>query len=333
VEGVLAERRARILRAMVLCAAERGYAGTTVRGVCARARVSHDTFYETFDGLRGCFLAVLDDGYDRARALISQAFADQDDWREGIRSALGSLLLFFDEQPLLARVWLVESLAAGSWALERRERHVRALTQMIVTRWPLPPGVQLNPLAPAAVMELTLGIIHTQLLRGSREPLVALLPLLMGLINAIHRGVPAATLEIQRAREHTHGTPTQQLTHTKPVASDAKLPRALLDPRAYRARQCLHYLLEHPGASNQQIAHATGIAQPAQASKLLTRLRNLGLLTKHNKSPGGPNAWTLTPHGTLAIHVLENDTSGPSCPTVPIDPYTFLEAEPSTNVR
>ncbi len=73
--------------------------------------------------------------------LMSQAFADQDDWREGIRGALESLLMFFDEQPLLARVWLVESLAAGSWALERRERHVRALTRMIVTRWPLPPGV------------------------------------------------------------------------------------------------------------------------------------------------------------------------------------------------
>ncbi len=84
-------------------------------------------------------------------------------------------------------------------------------------------------------MELTLGIIHTKLLRGSREPLVALPPMLMGLINAIHRGAPAATPEIQHAREYTNDASAQHFPHTMPVASDAELPRRYLT----RARTAL----------------------------------------------------------------------------------------------
>jgi hypothetical protein len=48
-------------------------------------------------------------------------------WQDGVRSALVSLLAFLDCEPLLARVWLIESLAAGAWALERRERDLAAL--------------------------------------------------------------------------------------------------------------------------------------------------------------------------------------------------------------
>lgn len=88
---------------MVEVVAERGFARATVKSVTARAGVSSRTFYERFDGLEDCFAAVIDLGVERARGLIMEAFAREDDWRDGVRAALASLLVFFDSEPLLAR--------------------------------------------------------------------------------------------------------------------------------------------------------------------------------------------------------------------------------------
>src|SRR5580698_8129155 len=133
-------RRARILDAMVSVVWEEGFAAASVTRVCARAGVSRASFYATFDSREDCFLAVIDEAYRQASRLIAGAFARHQCWREGVRAALVELLSFFDAHPRLAQVWLVESLAAGSWALERRERHLAALTQSIIARWRPPPG-------------------------------------------------------------------------------------------------------------------------------------------------------------------------------------------------
>jgi AcrR family transcriptional regulator len=53
---------ARIVEALVSVLYERGFGGVSVGSVCARAGVSRGAFYEVFDGLEDCFLAVLDRG-------------------------------------------------------------------------------------------------------------------------------------------------------------------------------------------------------------------------------------------------------------------------------
>jgi AcrR family transcriptional regulator len=307
VVAATAPARERITRAMVYNVTRRGFAQTTVSGVCAHARVSRATFYETFDGLQDCFLAILDDGHRNAHALICAAFAGQEDWLDGVRDALMSLLAFFDAEPQLARVWIVESLAAGAWALECRERHLRALAEMILARWPAAAGVQSNPLAAAGVLELVLGILHRRLLLHSDEPLVGLLGPLMGLIAAVYHGAHATRGEIEHANHLTGTIPGQRERPLQAQASRGfEIPSLLRDPRAYRARQCVLCLQGHPGASNRQVAAVLGIARAAQASKLLNRLHGLGLLAKHECSPGGPNAWSLTPLGIAVAKTLES---------------------------
>src|SRR6185437_14861152 len=101
---------------MVDLAAESGFAAITVSAMCARAKVSRATFYALFGSLEECFLAVMNDGYERVRAAIEDAFVGADCWRVGVRDALAALLVMFDREPRLARVWFVETLAAGSWA-------------------------------------------------------------------------------------------------------------------------------------------------------------------------------------------------------------------------
>ena len=115
-------RRERILQAMVEVAAEHGFEHTTVALLTGRAGVSTRTFYEEFDGLQECFLAVLDLALERAGGLIAQAFTAEERWQDGVLAALASLLEFFDSEAALTRIWFVEAMSASAQALARREQ-------------------------------------------------------------------------------------------------------------------------------------------------------------------------------------------------------------------
>lgn len=297
--------RARIVQAMALVVRERGYEDTTVTRVCARANVSRGTFYETFDCLRECFLAIVDGGYVCTRALIERSFEEHRYWLDGVRVALASVLALLDDEPLLARMWLVETLAAGVWALERRERHIAALTSMIVERRVGAEDPHPSSLVAVGAMESVLGILRTRLLSKSREPLLALLAPLMGLIVTIFLGAQAAAAEVERCEALTGGMLAERNARAqRGRGAEVEIPEGLHDRRAHRARGCLLYLAEHQGASNRQVARAVGISRDDQISTMLARLARMGLLVKCQGPPGGPNAWSLSPYGLQVAQAL-----------------------------
>ena len=238
--------------------------------------------------------------------LITAAFEEHEHWCDGVRAAFVALLSFFDAEPRLARVWLVESLAAGAWALEWREQHLQALTRSIVEHWRPPVGAESHPLAAESVMASALGVLQAHLLARRPGPLIVLLGPLMGIATASYLDSRGVAEEIERAEALTHvilaerdALPSRD-SASLPAAA-AERPGALENPRAHRARRCLRYLAEHPGASNREIATAIGIASQAQISTLLARLVDIGLLHKHPGRPGHPNAWSLTPYGRQAL--------------------------------
>lgn len=295
---VAAHQRQRIVDSMVAVTCEHGYTGVSVTAVCSHAKISRRTFHEVFDSLEDCFLAVLDNGMLRASTLISQAFEREESWQAGVREALAALLTFFDSEPVLAHVLLVEVTAAGAWARERRERHIAALTELIEAHWGAPRDGHMHPLVTAGVMASLLGVLHTHLVAGRDEPLIALLGPLMGLVTAPYLDQRFVAEEIEHgelmARELLAKYPA--ITRT-PTRQDIEIPKLLDDPRAHRARACLAYLAGNTGASNRQIAHAAGIASHTQVSKLLTRFAQIGLIAKRDVQPGGPNSWSLTQYG------------------------------------
>ena len=297
-------QRARILDAMVRVVAGYGYIQASVTSVCVEARVSRSTFYAIFGTLEECFLVVLDEGARRAGVLISQAFESERFWLDGVSSALAGLLVFFDCERELAYVLLVEATAAGPRARERRERHVAELTSMIEERWGSSEHDRRHPLAAAGVIASLLGVLHTHLVRGGREPLVALLGPLTGLVVAPYLSPSAVTVEIERADELARGILAEQDRRQEPHAGCSSIPAALCDPRAHRARDCVLYLAAHPEASNRQVAVGIGIATHTQISALLARLLGKGLLEKSAGAPGHPNAWSLTQAGLEASQAL-----------------------------
>jgi AcrR family transcriptional regulator len=115
-----AERRELLLDAALELLGTVGWSGTTVRGVCAAARLNPRYFYESFDDLDALVVAV----YDRLVAELQRgveaavAAAPHDDPAAQVRAAVAHTVGFVDDDRRRARVLYVEAL--GSEALNRR---------------------------------------------------------------------------------------------------------------------------------------------------------------------------------------------------------------------
>ena len=87
-----------------------------------------------------------------------------------------------------------------------------------------------------------------------------------------------------------------------------------LDMRlTYRTVRVLLAIASRPGASNRQVADASGVADQGQISKLLARLEHLGLIHNTGAGPlrGEPNVWSLTPKGEEIEHTIRRQTVPP----------------------
>jgi AcrR family transcriptional regulator len=302
-------RRERILRAMVELASERGFADTSVSLLARRAGVSASTFYAEFQSLQDCFLEVLDLGLKRAGELILEAYAREERWQDGVLSALASLLTFFESEPQLTRVWFVDAMAAGSWALERREAIVGQLRSAAIDYWVKRGAKPPEPIGAMGVMAAVLGLIQARLVNAEPGPLIELLGPAMGLITSLYLDKAEVAREVQRgrrlARSIQDGEVARVLTIPAPPRTNVVLPTVIANPAMWRRRECVLFIAEHPGAANHEIAKALGIAYQSQISKLLASLSRAGLVVKQSGgNPGMRNEWRLTPQGEAAVRVL-----------------------------
>jgi AcrR family transcriptional regulator len=315
-DRVVEIQRARILDALVEVVAERGFGGVSVELVIARARVSRRTFYEIFDGLEDCFVAILDDGLERSSALILQAFMAEDSWRDGLRAGMATLLLFLDSEPKLTWFWMVDALTAGSWALEHRARNIAKLRTAIVSWWVASRSVVGSPpLAAEGVMASAFGLIHTHLVTREPGPLIGLLGPLMGIVTGPYLDQETVAEEIRRGerlsrkiQSETHA-PLARGVVTQAEHPTLELPAMLCNPKSARARLCVLYLARHPGSNNRQVGSGIGVTHKGQISKLLTDLENCTVVVKESYGPGRPNAWRLTAYGReVAAHFDVRET-------------------------
>jgi AcrR family transcriptional regulator len=285
--------------------AELGVSGASVGLVTARARISRRTFYECFAGLDECLLAGLDVALEHFGVLVSRGFAGQDSWLDGMRGTLAGVLDFFDSEPALARVFIVEALGAAPAVREHRERVIEAMRLLILARIE-GEVVHASPLEPEGVVAAVMGIIHARLVGSERRPLVELLGPLMGIVVAPFIDKALLASEIAKGDELAQQILAQRARLPAPGAdepelADVEIPAMLRNPRARRARMCVRYLAAQGrkgiSPSNREIADAVGIANEGQISKLLIRLEGGAAVSKFSHGVGRPNAWRLTPYG------------------------------------
>jgi AcrR family transcriptional regulator len=348
-ERVTEIQRARIIAAMIELVHERGVAPVTVAHVVSRSGVSRRTFYELFSDRDDCLLAAFEHAVERAAAAVRPAYEAvaveggnaNGMWEERIRAGLRALLEFFDEEPVIGGLCVVDALAANRPVLECRARAVDVLVDAVHRggaplrsaagrrgkRTEVPVGVSADPVVVGAgsgggggdtaatlarpariVAEGTVGailaVIHARMLERSPKSLVGLLNQLMGMIVLPYRGPEAAERERKRSVVRSRRRPT--------ATGD---PLRELDMRlTYRTVRVLLALAELGGEgsnpSSRQVADAAGVSDQGQISKLLWRLEHLGLIdtaVRHH-GRGEPNAWRLTSKGQEVTRALRSQT-------------------------
>jgi AcrR family transcriptional regulator len=296
---------------MVGVVLERGAGNVTVADVVERSGVSRRTFYEIFSDREECFLAALDDALERIATVVVPAYESEGrtqgahGWRERIRAALTELLGVFDEQPALGRLLIVESLAAGQRALERRNRVLERLIAVVDEGRLEARGASEPPeLTAEGVVGAVCSILYARLLacprtgEDDRQCLLELTGSLMGMIVLPYLGKAAAERELQRP------VPPPRTVVPRSVGG---YPFRDLGMRiTYRTMRVLEVLSEHAGLSNRMVGEQAGVPDQGQISKLLSRLQRLGLVhnTSDGHSKGEPNEWRLTTKGVQVTQTI-----------------------------
>ena len=295
--GVPDIQRARMLGALVEVTREHGAARVTVAHIVARSGVSRRTFYEMFQDRDACFMAALELALERGAARVIPAFEDAAGggagarWRERVRAGLGALLEFLDDEPGLGGLCVVETLSASPEALRRRAEIVRAFVDAVhAGRREARAGLTPTRLTAEGVVGGVLGVLYARFAERDPRPMLRLLNPLMAMIVLPYLGPTAA------ARETARPAPRARPRSQRPASN----PLEGLDMRlTYRTVRVLAAIASHQGASNRQVAEASGVQDQGQISKLLVRLQRLGLVENAGSGPtrGEPNAWQLTQRG------------------------------------
>ena len=285
-------QRARLLAAALDVVGEHGWEGMSVARVTRRAGVSSKSLYKVLAGREDCFLGAFEEAIARLRLLAGEGYAREGDWATRLRGAVAALLEFLEYEPALRRLVLIEAQDAGPRVAQARERVLVELAAVIDEgRRESRRGRRLPPSAGREALDRALGVLErwlleprllrqTYLLEPQPVPMSELLGELVSVLVEPYLGAGAARSE--------------RLARTvKPAGADRE-PRL-----TYRRLRVLEALAANPGLSNRQLAEDAGIADRAQASKLLAQLQKLGLAetTGEPQGDGRSNAWRLTPRG------------------------------------
>ncbi|HYM45030.1 MAG TPA: helix-turn-helix domain-containing protein [Solirubrobacteraceae bacterium] len=235
------------------------------------------------------FPAAFDAGVARLSAALVQAWQGEELPLERVRAGLLVLLAFLDGEPAWGRLLVIDALAAGADVLERRQRALAALIEVLDreagrSATPLPS----SRLMAEGVVGAIFAVIHARMLEPDGGPLAELTPALMSLIVLPYLGRGGAGVELAPAQAAVG------------PAGETPSRAAQLPIRAtYRTTLVLRAIDSAPESSNREIARAAGLADEGQTSRLLRRLERRGLVRNVGlgQAYGEPNAWLLTPHG------------------------------------
>jgi AcrR family transcriptional regulator len=192
-EFIKQNQRERIITALVDTVAERGYNATTVAHITKAASVSRRTFYEHFADKEACFLAAYEMVADHIRASMRAAAESFAEWPEQVRAAVATMLRFLAAEPELARLCMIEPVAAGGESATRHHATTQGFVTILKAGRPEHSGDR--PLPDATEETLVGGIVSLivrEISAGRTEQLEQLLPDLVELILAPYLGIEEA---------------------------------------------------------------------------------------------------------------------------------------------
>ncbi len=301
-------QRLRLLAGAAGSIDEFGYAATTIKQITGRAGVSRRTFYELFGDRETCMMALLESILGMIEDEIRADGLDGAGWRERVRGGLGAILCFFDREPALARICVVQALRGGPKVLERRAQILARLASVIDEgRGKSARADGSTALTAEGLVWAAFGIVYTRLLRGERRSLVELEGELMSVIVLPYLGPATARRELvrpRRPRVPSASRPPVQRHRSRDPLVDAPVRLT------FRTARVLDCIAEMPGACNREVGKQAGVADQGQISKLLARLERLDLIENSGEghAAGTPNAWSLTATGRRVAQSIRTHT-------------------------
>jgi AcrR family transcriptional regulator len=174
---VEANQRERILDAIVDVTSLVGYAAMSVEDIIGTAGVSRRTFYDHFKSKEDAFIAALDAvGTDLVERMRS-ATANSQDFAGCVRSCLGTFLFFLADEPRYADLLIVEAMAAGPAAIERRNKLLKAFSEMLhAGADKVPDGRRPPALTAETIAGGIYEVVYSRVLEGQARQLPSLLP-------------------------------------------------------------------------------------------------------------------------------------------------------------
>jgi AcrR family transcriptional regulator len=208
------DERQLIVAAMVELVAEQGYKATTVKQLLERAGVRQAAFRRLFAGKRACFLETYEELSERFGEHVFAAFEGEREWRDGLRAAAYAAAAWIGEHPREARYAVIETMAAGEFAVERREATLRRFVDLVdAGRRQLDQPDSVSRAMAEGVVGGIVGMLTKNLRRDARVRAEDFVPDLMFLAVRPYLGHEAAREELS--------IPPPRAPGLEPVAEDA----------------------------------------------------------------------------------------------------------------
>jgi AcrR family transcriptional regulator len=173
---VQTNQRERMLDAVADVVSFQGYAAMSVEDIVSAAGVSRRTFYDHFTDKEDAFLQAFDQVAGELLRRVNAAYDASDSFGEAVVACLREFLEFAADEPRFADLCIVEVMAAGPAAIERRTAVLNELTQLLER------GARTVPdriTAPGLTAETVIGgiyeVVFSRVLQGQAGELPALL--------------------------------------------------------------------------------------------------------------------------------------------------------------
>ncbi len=275
-----------------------------------RASVGQSASRKALAGADERRLSSIEEGLERLSEVVDEAAGREGSWLDRLRAGLVAFLGFFDDEPGWGRLLVSEApVRDASLALRCEQRVLGVLTGLLDDGSPLAIGELMGE--PQLTSELVVGgvvaVIRKRVLGDDRGPFVGLAPELMSFIVLPYLGQAAARAELAG-----RPAPVGEVSWGAAELRDARLPiRA-----TRRTMSVLRAIAGAPGSNNRQIAQAAGLSDEGQASKLLSRLAERGVIENVGVGAvrGEPNAWLLTSEGRRVLGLAGGTSAGGGLP-------------------
>jgi AcrR family transcriptional regulator len=172
---VESNQRARMLDAVIDVVSFEGYAAMSVEDIVSAAGVSRRTFYDHFAGKEDAFMQAFDQVGSELLRHVGAAYESSATFADGVVAGLRAFMEFIASEPRYADMCIVEVLAAGPTAIERRNAVMKSFAELI-HRGATRDGVRAPELTSETIIGGIYEVVYSRVLAGRTSELPKLLP-------------------------------------------------------------------------------------------------------------------------------------------------------------